>query len=80
MLFLFCLFFTIFNGLLASDTQEVATSLVSINALSSDYQEIIQEKIVDPIIVKEIDYDIDGAYGVEDIQLLLGFYSGMTLV
>lgn len=79
MLFLFCLFFTIFNGLLASDTQEVATSLVSINALSSDYQEIVQEKIVDPILVKEIDYDIDGAYGVEDIQLLLGFYSGMIL-
>ncbi len=79
MLFLFCLIFTIFNSLLPLDTQDAVKSLVSINVLSSDYQEIIEKNFSDRILIKDVSYDIDGGYGVEDIQLLLGFYSGMIL-
>lgn len=81
MLFLFCLFFTIFNTFLASDEtfQGSVKQTILINALADDYQSIIQEKLPSEMLVKEVIYDLDGSYSIDDIKNLVGIHSGMML-
>lgn len=81
MLFLFYLIFTIFNASFAADdlVRVSHQQIISINVLDHNYESIVHDNLAKEILIRDIIYNIDGSYSIEDIQHLLGIYPEMML-
>jgi len=54
-------------------------SLVKINALDNNYKTLIEEKLQNLLIIRQLFYEVDGTYNISEVSSLLGLSSGIQI-